>query len=197
MPPENEDRDAIARAVAGDREAFGVLVKKYEGRILSVLTGMLRDSEAAREVAQEVFLKAFRSIGDFKGDASFYTWAYRIAINLAIDRQRSEQRRPLSQVVRPGMGREGDAEPDLVERQQDMHPSADPFEATKDGELRDRVQQAIAGLTPDHRAVILLREVEGLSYDEISKVLQCSKGTVMSRLHYARRKLQAELKDFL
>ena len=89
------------------------------------------------------------------------------------------------------------AEPDLVERQQDMHPSADPFEATKDGELRDRVQQAIAGLTPDHRAVILLREVEGLSYDEISKVLQCSKGTVMSRLHYARRKLQAELKDFL
>ena len=78
-----------------------------------------------------------------------------------------------------------------------MHPSADPFEATKDGELRDRVQQAIAGLTPDHRAVILLREAEGLSYDEISRVLQCSKGTVMSRLHYARKKLQAELEDFL
>lgn len=197
MPPENEDREAIARAVAGDREAFGFLVQKYEARILSVLVGMLRDPEAAREVAQEVFLKAFRSIGDFKGDASFYTWAYRIAINLAIDRQRSEQRRPLSQVVRPGAGREGESEPDLVERQQDMHPSADPFEATKDGELRDRVQQAIAGLTPDHRAVILLREAEGLSYDEISRVLQCSKGTVMSRLHYARKKLQAELEDFL
>jgi RNA polymerase sigma-70 factor (ECF subfamily) len=197
VPPENEDRDVIARAVAGDRDAFGALVQKHEGRILSVLTGMLRDHEAAREVAQEVFLKAFRSIGDFKGDASFYTWAYRIAINLAIDRQRSEQRRPLSLVVRPAVGREGDAEPDLVERQQDMHPSADPFESTKDGELRDRVQQAIADLTPDHRAVILLREVEGLSYDEISKVLQCSKGTVMSRLHYARKKLQAELEDFL
>lgn len=197
MPSENRDWELVQKAVQGDREAFRELVEKYQRRVLGVVTGMLHDREAALEVTQETFIKAYRSISGFKGDASFYTWIYRIAVNLAIDHQRREWRRPMADSVRTGSGEEGGPAESILDRIRDDHPGADPFQATKDSELRDQVQRAIDDLTPDHRAVILLREVEGLSYEEISLVMQCSKGTVMSRLHYARKKLQAQLKDFV
>ncbi len=196
MPSENLDWDLVQRAAAGDHDAFRELVEEYQKRVLGVVTGMLHDREAALEVTQETFIKAYRSLGGFKGDASFYTWIYRIAVNLAIDHRRREWRRPMGDSVRPGPGDGAPAE-SILDRLRDEHPSADPFQATKDAELRERVRQAVDELTPDHRAVILLREVEGLSYEEISQVMQCSKGTVMSRLHYARQKLQAQLKEFV
>jgi RNA polymerase sigma-70 factor (ECF subfamily) len=185
----------VRLAGGGDKEAFRELVERYQRRVLAVVMGMLHDREAALEVTQETFIKAFRSIGRFKGDASFYTWVYRIAVNLAIDHQRREWRRPLADSTRTS-GNDGQTE-DLLDRIGDEDPRGDPFEATKDSELRARVLAAIDELTPDHKAVILLRELEGLSYEEISRVMQCSKGTVMSRLHYARKKLQARLKEFV
>lgn len=195
MSVERTEWDLVRLAGSGDKEAFRELVERYQRRVLAVVMGMLHDREAALEVTQETFIKAFRSIGRFKGDASFYTWIYRIAVNLAIDHQRREWRRPHGESTRSS-GNDGQTE-DLLDRIGDEDPRGDPFEATKDSELRARVLEAIDELTPDHKAVILLRELEGLSYDEISRVMQCSKGTVMSRLHYARKKLQARLKEFV
>jgi RNA polymerase sigma-70 factor (ECF subfamily) len=153
---------------------------------------MLYDREDALEVAQEAFAKVFTSIAQFKEESSFYTWLYRIVVNLAIDRQRQKSRQPLLE-----RGEGGEGENDLIEAVPADSAVTDPYEYVKDKELRERIQAAIAELTPSHKAVILLREVEGLSYEEISDVLQCSRGTVMSRLHYARKRLQSLLQRVL
>jgi RNA polymerase sigma-70 factor (ECF subfamily) len=192
---EKSEWDLVRRATEGDQEAFRELFDRYQRRILGVVTGMVHDREAALEVTQETFIKAYRSLGAFKGDASFYTWIYRIAVNLAIDYQRREWRRPIVEAPRATSGDAPTEGP--LDRAADEDPAKDPFEVVKNAELRERVRQAIDELTPDHRAVILLRELEGLSYEEISQVMECSKGTVMSRLHYARKKLQSRLKEFL
>lgn len=198
---ERSDAELVRLTQEGEREAFRELVERYQRRILSVVTGMLHDREAALEVTQETFVKAFRSVESFKGESSFYTWLYRIAVNLAIDHKRREWRRPIAEPAGWRGGAGGDSsrrrEEEPLDRIGDEHPSSNPFEGAKDSELRVKVREAIDELTPDHRAVILLREVEGLSYEEISRVMECSKGTVMSRLHYARRKLQARLREFL
>ena len=129
------------------------------------------------------------ALNNFKEEASFYTWLYRIVVNLAIDRQRQKGRQPLLE-----REESEDGEDDLVETMP-AETATDPYEKVKDKELRERIWTAIDELTPSHKAVILLREVEGLSYEEISEILQCSRGTVMSRLHYARKRLQSRLRD--
>jgi RNA polymerase sigma-70 factor (ECF subfamily) len=157
-----------------------------------VAYGMVHNRDDALEIVQETFVKAYENLEQFKGESSFYAWLYRIVVNLAIDHQRRDQRRPTVPIEeRPGGGGEDIAEPTLS-------PTAnDPYQAARSKQIGARVMEAISELTPDHKAVILLREVEGLSYDEISRVMQCSKGTVMSRLHYARKKLQKKLRDCL
>ncbi len=194
MSVERADADLVRQAAEGDRDAFRELFERYQRRVLSVVMGMLHDRDAALDVTQETFIKAYRSIDRFKGEASFYTWIYRIAVNLAIDWQRREWRRPMAAPTRSPSG--DGPEEDAIDRIGDETPGNDPFLATRDRQLRERVREAIEELTPDHKAVILLREVEGLSYDEISRAMQCSIGTVMSRLHYARKKLQKRLKEF-
>jgi RNA polymerase sigma-70 factor (ECF subfamily) len=185
------DGELVARAQSGDRDAVQELLQTYERRVLSVLLGMVRNPEDARELLQETFVRAFRSLDSFKGDSSFYTWLYRIAMNLAIDHQRRGSKRPSVQFD----------ETIGVEEEAVGAGSAglglDPFVNVRSRELGKRIFEAIESLTPDHRAVILLREIDGLSYEEISDVLQCSLGTVMSRLHYARKKLQTRLKEML
>jgi len=188
---EPSDGELIVRGRAGDREALQALAERYQGRILRVVVGMLRNSEDASDIVQEAFVRAFRNLGKFKGDSSFYTWLYRIAVNLTIDHRRKDGKRtmvefdenapPATDVHGHGAGRS----------------PFDPFEQVRNRELGRMIFAAIEELTPDHRAVILLREVEGLSYEEISQVLECSLGTVMSRLHYARKKLQARLGELL
>ena len=194
MSVERADADLVRQAGEGDRDAFRELFERYQRRVLSVVMGMLQDRDAALDVTQDTFIKAYRSIDRFKGEASFYTWIYRIAVNLAIDWQRREWRRPMAAPTRSPSG--DGPEEDAIDRIGDETPGNDPFLATRDRQLRERVREAIEELTPDHKAVILLREVEGLSYDEISRAMQCSIGTVMSRLHYARKKLQKRLKEF-
>jgi RNA polymerase sigma-70 factor (ECF subfamily) len=181
----------VRRCKEGDRQAFRELVERYQRKTVAIALGMLHDREDALEVSQEAFAKVFTNIQQFKEEASFYTWLYRIVVNLAIDRQRQKNRQPL--LFEDDQG-EGDssgisATPAVA--------SADPYEQVKDKELGDRIRAAIAELTPAHKAVILLREVEGLSYEEISEILQCSRGTVMSRLHYARKRLQSLLRHDL
>jgi RNA polymerase sigma-70 factor (ECF subfamily) len=188
---ERSDRELVRESRRGDKEAFRELVERYQRKVLSVALGMVHHREDALELTQETFVKAYENLRKFKGESSIYTWLYRIVVNLAIDSRRRERRHPTTSLEdRPGGGE--DLEASLPDQRM-----SDPYQQVTSHEIGERVTQAINELTPDHKAVILLREVEGLSYEEISRVMQCSKGTVMSRLHYARKKLQAKLRDCL
>lgn len=186
------DNELVQRAREGDRDAFRELVERYQRKIAALAIGMLRNREDALDVVQETFTKAFQSLDRFKGDSSFYTWVYRIAVNLSIDHQRRDAKMP--QVPLEPADRSVDSEQDLPAFTPESDERDDPFRQTSDTEIREQLSAAISELTPEHRAVILLREVDGLSYEEISHVMDCPKGTVMSRLHYARRQLQVRLR---
>jgi RNA polymerase sigma-70 factor (ECF subfamily) len=186
------DWELVQRTRSGDRDAFRELVERYQRKIAALALGMLRNREDALDIVQESFAKAYQNLDRFKGDSAFYTWLYRIAFNLCVDHQRRETRLGHVPLEVDEHGEGGAVLPPVDGARTDQ-----PFERTRDAEIARRLADAIRELTPDHRAVILLREVEGLSYEEISQVLQCPKGTVMSRLHYARQKLQARLQGLL
>ncbi len=167
-----------------------MLVTRYQKRIYAVAFGMVSDPENALDVTQEAFIKAYQSLSSFVGRSNFYTWLYRITFNSAIDFIRREQR---DKSVSYEEGAELDAESTGGDSL--LHRLPSPDSTVRRSELRDAVLKAIETLPEEQRAAILLREVEGLSYKEIADVLKCSKGTVMSRLHYARHKLQKLLRD--
>jgi RNA polymerase sigma-70 factor, ECF subfamily len=183
---ELSDVELVQKCQSGEMSAFQELVSRYHQKVYMVILGLLRNRDDAMEVAQETFLRAYRKIKSFQGDSSFYTWLYRIAVNIAIDAQRRQKRNPLE--FRETMD-------GLLEEQNEV--AKDPFSDVHDMELRDRLVKAINDLTPEHKAVIVLRTIEGLSYKDIGEILGCSEGTVMSRLHYARKKLQNKLSGFL
>lgn len=182
---EGDETELIAKARGGDRESFTVLVERYERRVVGVALAVVHNQDDALELAQETFVRAFENLKNFESRSSFSTWLYRIAANLSIDFWRREGRYNVL--------RGEDAENELRRLPSSQ---GDSYKAASRTELGERLKEALAQLTPEHRAVVLLREVEGLSYDEISDVLQCPRGTVMSRLHYARNKLRSILKDF-
>jgi len=174
---ERSDGELVRETQRGDKEAFQEIVERYQRKIVAVALGMVHNRDDAIEIAQETFIKAFENLDKFKGESSLYTWLYRIVVNRAIDFQRRERRHPTVALEDRAGGTDGYDEILKEERLED------PYQQTQAREIGDRVTAAINELTPDHKAVILLREVEGLSYDEISRVMHCSKGTVMSRLH--------------
>ena len=177
IPQPSEDLELIHRSQAGDTEAFGELVTKYRTKIFSMIYGIVGNECDAWDLSQEGFLKAWRSIHRFQGRSSFYTWLYRITINVTID---SLRRRCLRSEVELD-----DAIPSSL-------PS--PRANYERAEIREQVYAALAQLTPEHRAVIVLKEIEDLQYREIAEILNVSIGTVMSRLFYARKKLQSILR---
>jgi RNA polymerase sigma-70 factor (ECF subfamily) len=181
---EADESDLIRRAKKGDPRAFGSLVERYQRRVVSVAFAVVHNQEDAHELAQETFIRAYENIGGFESRSSFSTWLYRIAANIAIDFRRREGRHTVL--------RGEDAENEFSRMPSER---GDSFHEASRRELSARLRDALKELTPEHRAVILLREVEGLSYDEISEVLNCPRGTVMSRLHYARNRLREILKD--
>jgi RNA polymerase sigma-70 factor, ECF subfamily len=182
--PEPNETELLRRAQKGDPQAFGALVERYQRRVVGVAFAVVHNQDDALELAQETFVRAFENLSKFESRSSFSTWLYRIAANLAIDFRRREGRHTIL--------RGEDAENEI---QRLPSTRGDSFMEASRSELNQRLRDALKELTPEHRAVILLREVEGLSYDEISEVLQVPRGTVMSRLHYARGHLRGILKD--
>jgi len=187
------DVEIVQRAKEGDHEAFRVLVERYQGRAYRLALRVLRDEEEARDAVQDAFLKAYGSLDRFQGRSGFYTWLYRIVMNQCLDRKRRDK-----------SDREVEWD-DVTAARAARTPAAGAFEgegagpapdaAAERGELRQVLAKAIAELPEDARRTIELREIDGLSYREIAEALGIPKGTVMSRLHYARRQLQESLRS--
>jgi RNA polymerase sigma-70 factor, ECF subfamily len=166
------------RSQAGDSEAFGALVTKYRTKILITVYGMVRNEHDAWDLSQDVFLKAWRSIHQFKEQSSFYTWLYRISMNATIESLRRTRHEEVELT---------DAIPSS---------SSGPHANYRCTEIRERVNAALSKLSPEHQAVIVLKEIEGMQYYEIAAILGLSIGTVMSRLFYARKHLKSLLRFF-
>lgn len=183
------DADLVRKAQSGDARAFDQLVTRYRGKVYGMCYHLVQNDQDAWDLSQEAFIKAWRALPSFKGDSSFYTWIYRIGHNCAYDWLRKKRIQ--------GDGEFNDEIGKPIAAGAEAVPKGDraPDEAMKNRELGVRIKDAIAQLSPDHRAVVLLREVEGHSYEEIAQMTECSLGTVMSRLFYARKKLQELLKD--
>lgn len=192
---ERSDSELVELARKGNKEAFRELFERYQRKVMAIALGMVNNPEDAMEIVQDTFVRAYENLEGFKGESSFYTWLFRITVNRAIDHRRYQRRNPTVGLQEEFGIPESDEPYD--EFLSDEEGKTDPVRQVESREIGNRVAEAIAELTPYHRAVILLREIEGLSYEEISRVMQCSKGTVMSRLHYARKKLQSKLKDLL
>jgi RNA polymerase sigma-70 factor (ECF subfamily) len=175
----------ISRCQQGDQEALKEIFNQYHQKLYRIAYGVVRHREEALDIVQEVFIKLFRSIQQFKGKSRFYTYLYRMTMNTAIDHTRKMKKVPsLSMDEEEGFQLSDDADrrPDRI---------------LDHKELETRVKWAMDQLSPDQKAVLIFREVEGLSYQEIAEATGCSIGTVMSRLHYGRKKVQELLKDYV
>ena len=188
-PAAIDERALIQRCIAGDATAFEPLVEKYRQRVWRLAYQVLHDREEAWDVAQEAFVRAFHSLPSFRGQSAFYTWLFRITVNVATDRhrQRGAQAR--------AFGPERVSEEEWARTTPD--PGGGPEQQAARKEQRERIRSALDALPPKARTIIMLSDVEGLSYREIAEVLNCPIGTVMSRLHNARKRLKALLGPML
>lgn len=183
------DRALIERAKTGNSGAFRQLVERHQRRAFAIAVGLVRDEQDAKEIVQEAFLRVHRGLDRFNGSSTFFTWLYRIVTNLAIDFMRKPARR--EEELDEGRAMAEDARPILCANLD----GADPLDVVRRGEIAECIQHALDELPPYHRGVIVMREVEGLSYEEMAQVMGVSKGTIMSRLFHARQKLQKALAE--
>ncbi len=189
--PKELDLQKVRAAQAGDREAFDYLVERHKDIVYAVAYRFAKDPDLALDLSQDVFIRAYRGIRSFKGKSSFSTWLYRIAMNTCIDYTRKRSRSVDSSTVPEEVAEYADSEP--VRRGAPSGPRSD----TLSSELGEQIQRAIDLLPDYHKSVFVLYEIEGLSYKEIAEVVGCSIGTVMSRLHYARKKLRTMLEPYV
>ena len=191
---DNPDAQLVVRVLAGDKRAFDVLVLKYQRRIERLIARMVRDHALVEDIAQETFLRAYRALYQYRGDAQFYTWLYRIAINTAKKFLLERKRDPLTMLV----SQENDDEKDETFRHQNEPIS----EETPDSILAARqiaaaVEAGLAALPEDLRQAVTLREIEGLSYEEIATLMNSPIGTVRSRIFRAREAISSRLRPLL
>ncbi len=176
-----EDHRLIAECLQGDTAAFGELVRRYQERLYNTVYRMVGNAEDSYDVVQEAFLSAYQSLENFKGDSLFFTWLYRIAVNTAISLKRKQRA-----VVSIDAGRNG--EPGVEPH--DPSETSRPGHAMEQAEQRRRIRQALARLSPEHRAVLVMKDMEGQKYETMAEVLDVPIGTIRSRLHRARLELR-------
>src|SRR5512136_2602145 len=175
----------ISRCQQGDQEALKEIFDKYNKKVYRIAYGVVRQREEALDVVQEVFIKLFRSIKNFKGRSNFYTYLYRMVMNTAIDHKRKAGKQFMS-----SLDVEGSFEPS-------DEPEKGPEKLLLQKELEERVKLAMEKLPAEQKVALIFRDVEGLSYQEMAEAMGCSIGTVMSRLHYGRKRMQESLKDYV
>jgi RNA polymerase sigma-70 factor (ECF subfamily) len=191
--PDNSDRQLVERAVAGDQRAFELLVLKYQRRIERLIGRMVRDVDLVEDIAQETFIRAWRALHQFRGDAQFYTWLYRIAVNTAKKALLDLKRNP---TVR-GNATDTDEDDETSRRESELTTEETPESVYAAREIAAAVNAAMEALPEDLRQAVTLREIEGLSYEEISGVMDCPIGTVRSRIFRAREAISARVRPML
>ncbi|MGD0744910.1 MAG: sigma-70 family RNA polymerase sigma factor [Verrucomicrobiota bacterium] len=190
--PASIDEEALVRRTRrGDLGAYDELVRRYQERIYATIYHMTSNHEDANDLAQESFIKAFQAIKTFKGGSSFYTWLYRIAVNKTINFLK--QRKNRTHMSLNDLDFNAEHDPDLVALISDKTPRREASLT----ELQEKLNAAMMKLSEPHRLVVVLHDVEGLSHDEIAKIMDCNIGTVRSRLFYARQQLQGHLSNYL
>ncbi len=187
----SEDQQLVKRAQLGHLEAYDELIRRYQERIYATIYHMTANHEDANDLAQETFIKAYQALKSFKGDSSFFTWVYRIAVNKTINFLK--QRKNKTHMSLNDLDFNAEHDPDLVALVSDKTPRRDVNLI----ELQEKLNGAMQKLSEIHRLVVTLHDVQGLSHEDISKIMGCNTGTVRSRLFYARQQLQAYLSDYL
>ena len=190
MSERSIDQKLVARVQKGDKTAFDLLARKYQHKLAKLIARYVRDRHEVEDVTQEALIKAYRAIGGFRGESAFYTWLYRIAVNTAKNYLESQGRRP------PGSDVEIDGA-ELIESGESLRDQATPERQMLTDEIANTVHRVIEHLPPDLRTAITLREIEGLSYEEIAEVMDCPIGTVRSRIFRAREAIDLELRPLL
>ena len=190
MGERDVDEELVARVQRGDKRAFDLLVLKYQNRVASLIGRYVRDVAEVADVTQEAFIRAYRAVSSFRGESAFYTWLYRIAINTARNHLVAQDRRPPATDVDAAEAEQLD----LGARLKDHNT---PERLLLQDEIARTINDALAELPEDLRTAITLREIEGLSYDEIAKAMDCPIGTVRSRIFRAREAIDARLKPLL
>jgi len=191
MTQDDSDQQLVERVQAGDKAAFDLLVRKYQHRVLKLVSRFVPDAAEAEDVAQEAFLKAYRALASFRGDSAFYTWLYRIAINTAKNYLVALGRRAPTST---GFDNE---EAEQFEDAEALRDTATPENELIGKQIAETVNRTLELLPEDLRTAITLREIEGLSYEEIADVMNCPIGTVRSRIFRAREAIAAELRPLL
>lgn len=197
LAPELVDVDAalVERVQRGDQRAFEMLVVKYQRRIQRLIARMVRDVDLVEDIAQETFIRAYRALPNFRGDSAFYTWLYRIAVNTAKRALIGLKRDPL--LTEAAMGAQGDDEGEGSRVENELTDGETPESILASRQVADTVNEAIAALSDDLRQAITLREIEGLSYEDISELMNCPIGTVRSRIFRARESIASRLRPLL
>lgn len=190
MSERDIDQKLVIRVQKGDNTAFDLLVRKYQHRVAKLVGRFVRDHAEAEDVTQEAFIKAYRALRGFRGDSAFYTWLYRIAVNTAKNYLESRGRRPMSlDLELEGL--------DTLDGSEGLREQATPERQLLTGEIATTIQRVLDLLPADLRMAIMLREIEGLSYEEIAEIMDCPIGTVRSRIFRAREAVDKELKPLL
>ncbi len=183
------DKELVNRAREKDMAAFDELVTRYHSRIYALVYNMTSSREDTEDLVQEVFMKAYSSLGKFQGKSSFYTWVYRIGVNRTINFIKKRNRRRALSLDNVDLGIERD------EAYVELSSKSSPFRDATLTEIQEKLNTALLTLSEKHRAVVVMHDIQGMPHDEIAKIMKCSSGTVRSRLFYARQRLQAELAD--